>query len=351
MKTFMPIKVVWRNRTQTPGVLAAIILGMGGVGARAELLSYEGFEYDTGASIVGQDGGLGFSQPWQLNNSQGVFTNQAASLSYTDARGNALLTTGGSLLIQGATEADVSAQPNRLLSYARGTNAGGFDGGTTWVSFLAVRQGPTIQHSTLPFNPYPRSANLSLYNNVGASNQEKLAMGNTALTESNVVALLPIGNIANMRPTGVSFSQTNFIVVQIDHVPGAHDNAYIFVNPLLGAEPDVSSADNQSEGAFDFSFNRIRPFAGGNRPAAESPYAEMVLDEIRIGETYADVAPFRPVLRAERNGNNIRLEWDGGFHLQSAEEITGDYVTIVGATSPHEAEIAGARRFFRLSQW
>ncbi len=40
-------------------------------GSQAALLSYEGFNYTAGTSIVGQNGGTGFSQAWQLNNSGG----------------------------------------------------------------------------------------------------------------------------------------------------------------------------------------------------------------------------------------------------------------------------------------
>lgn len=317
--------------------------------APAALLSYEGFAYPSGSSIVGQTGGFGFSAAWALNSSQGVYTNQGASLGYTDAQGNRLITVGGSLLIQGLSTGDVASQPNRLLSSARGTNSGAADGVTTWVSFLAVRQGPTTNNASVPDNPYPRSANLSLYNSV-PSNTEKLAIGNTALTPSNTVALLPTGSINFLRPSSVSYSRTNFIVVRIDHVLGAPDNAYLFINPSLAAEPSLSQADTNSVGEFDFSFNRIRPFAGGFRPSAQSPYAELVLDEIRIGETYADVAPFVPPLAISRVGPDVRLSWSGGTPtLQSAGDVTGPYTNISGATSPYTNRTSGPRQFFRLS--
>ena len=330
-------------------VLVAIVLFVATPGAWAALLSYEGFDYTPGSSVVGQNGGTGFSQAWQLNSSVGVFTNQPGSLSYRDSVGNMLVTSGGSLFLQGTNlDNGGAAQPNRLLGYVRGTN--GADGGSTWVSFLAVRQGPTTNHPTLPDNPYPRSANLSLYNSA-PSNLEKLAMGNTALTVSNVVTLLPQGSLANAKPSSVSFSRTNLIVVRIDHVSGASlDNAHLFVNPVLGSEPTLSQADTNSIGEFDFTFNRIRPFAGGDRTsAASSPYAELVLDEIRIGDTYAEVTPFLPALRITRNGNSVTLTWDGTFNLQAASDVTGPYETVSGATSPHNVTISGAQSFFRLS--
>jgi hypothetical protein len=313
------------------------------------LLSYEGFDYPSGDSVVGKNGGSGFSQAWQLNSSGGVFTNRGASLSYTDAQGNRLVTTGGSLFLQGAmvdAANSAAAQPNRSLSYARGTNAGAIDGVTTWVSLLAVRQGPITNF--FPGDVYPRSANMSLYNNT----TEKLGIGNTTPANgaaSNVVTILPGG--INPRASAIPYSQTNLIVVRIDHVAGAAlDNAYLFVNPPLGSAPALTDAATNSIGEFDFSFNRIRPFAGGDRStASSSPYAELILDEIRIGETFADVTPFIPPLSIRRINNSAILSWPGNATLQSASNVTGAYAPIPGATSPYTNNSSDPARFYRLS--
>jgi len=40
----------------------------------------------------------------------------------------------------------------------------------------------------------------------------------------------------------VIFSQTNFIVVRVDHKAAALDDAYLFLNPTLGVEPLLSQA-------------------------------------------------------------------------------------------------------------
>jgi len=322
-------------------ILIATILALTNYQAASALLSYEGFDYPVGDSIVGKSGGIGFSNAWQLNSSTGIFTNQATSLNYTDNAGKTLVTSGGSLFLQGITTGTSgNCQPNRTIENARGTNAGAADGVATWVSFLIVRQGPTTNSPTVPDNPYPRSANVSLYNAT-----EKLAMGNTSDTVSNVVTLLPVG--VNPKATSVSFSQTNFIVVRIDHKLDSFDDAYLFVNPLLESEPDIASANTNSLGEFDFTFNRIRPFAGGNR--ATQPYAEIVVDEIRIGETFADVAPFIPSLDVRCENNDVILTWPGSFNLQSALDVSGPYTTILGAISPYTNSISEAQEFFKLS--
>jgi hypothetical protein len=314
--------------------------------ASAALLSYEGFDYPTGDSVVGKTGGTGFSAAWIINGGAGVATNQADSLSYRDSVGNTLVTSGGSLFLQGVkTDNGAAAQPSRTLPYSRGTNTGGTDNTNTWISFLAVRQGPST--NVYPFNPYPRSASISLYN-TGA---ERLGMGNTTPANggiSNVVSLVPLGN--TNRPSSVIYSQTNLIVVRVDHITGAAlDNAHLFVNPPLGIEPSINDAATNTIGQFDFTFNRIRPFAGGDRSlSVGTPYAEVILDEIRIGETFADVTPFNPALQIMRNGSNVVLTWSGTNHLQSSSDVVGTYTDVTGATSPFTTNTSNASLFFRL---
>src|SRR4029078_1085287 len=77
------------------------------------------------------------------------------------------------------------------------------------------------------------------------------------------------------------------------------DDVYFFVNPTnLAIEPPLSSAvtnylsteTNGPLGGFDFSFNRLVLFAGNVN--ATTLAAEWIVDELRIGTTYADVVPF-----------------------------------------------------------
>jgi hypothetical protein len=131
---------------------------------------------------------------------------------------------------------------------------------------------------------------VSLYNNT-AANTEKLAIGSGSGMPCNVVSLLPAGSANNRQSSAVRDStQVNFIVVRIDHTFGsANDTAYLFVNPRLDVEPLIGSANATSTGLFDFSFNRIRPFAGGQNSGASQPYTELIVDELKVGESYLDV--------------------------------------------------------------
>ncbi len=309
--------------TLTIGVLSCFT-------ARAALLAHEPFTNAPGTAIIGSADGFGFSGAWQnYSSSAGVATNTSAGLSYTDGLGRVLVGSGGAGFFQGLTSANTSMQPIRVFNFSRGTN--GIDGVTTWISFVAVRQGPVNSGN----NPYARGANLPHDLNTG--NIQKLAIGNSSGAATNTVGLIPLGNAANLKRSLVVYSQTNFIVVRVDHVAGsANDNAYLFVNPTLGVEPSLAAADTNTLGGFDFSFDRLRVFAGGNASAAQ-PYAEMIIDEYRIGESYLDVTPYvngppppvsgLVITNAQQSGANVVLSGSGGsaggtYHLLASSDLT-----------------------------
>src|ERR1043166_1960444 len=266
---------------------------------QAAVVAYEGFEYASGTSIVGANGGSNWLNAWQLNSSGSgsVYTNAAGSLGYTDSLGNLLVTSSNSAFFGGSPSANNTAQPNRDLLVTRSS-------GTTWISFVGVRQGLTT--NTLPGNPYPRGANLGLFN--GAS--QRLAIGNGSGAVSNTWAILPLGQTSALQASTNSFSQVSLVVVRIDHLGTTSDpdNAYIFINPTLGVQPNTNSAAISSIGANDYSFNRLRHFAGGYDSASGQPNAQFRMDEIRIGDIYADVTPFIGAPKITVNLTNIIAE-------------------------------------------
>lgn len=262
-------------------LLLSVCLAAGSL-TRAALLAYEPFTNAPGTAIIGSAGGANFSGAWQANNSAGVATNTADGLTYTDAASNSLVTLGGAGFFQGHTMTNGSMQPVRVFNFIRGTN--GTDGVTTWISFLIVRQGPVNGSTT---NAWLRGANVPHDN----GSVQKLAIGNSSGASTNTVGLIPLGSSTNLKPSTTPFGgRTNFIVVRVDHIGGANDNAWLFTNPELGSEPSTNNAATNSLGGFDFSFDRVRIFAGGQSSAAQ-PYAEIIVDEYRIGETFADVTP------------------------------------------------------------
>ena len=285
------------------------MLALHSVEAKAALLAYEPFTNAVGTALIGSGDGYGFNGVWQSNSSSGVATNLGYGLSYTDGASNSLVTVGGSGFFQGLTTANNNMQPIRLFNFSRGTN--GADSTTTWISFLVFRTGPT---GTLAGNLYGRGANVPHDINTGAL--QKLAIGNGSGALSNTVALIPQGSGANIKgATNIFGGVTNFVVVRIDHITGAaNDNAYLFVNPSLASEPSTNNAGAVSMNTFDYSFDRVRVFSGGQSSASQ-PYAELVLDEYRVGETFADVAPIvsntPPVLAGPLLITNVFLTTGG----------------------------------------
>src|SRR5262245_40135332 len=91
------------------GVAAALALWLGCISpVSAAVVAYEGFEYASGSSIVGQNGGSNWANAWQLNGSGAgsVYTNATGSLSYTDSLGNTLVTSSNCGFFGGSPSAN-----------------------------------------------------------------------------------------------------------------------------------------------------------------------------------------------------------------------------------------------------
>jgi hypothetical protein len=232
-------------------------------------------------------------------------------------------------MISAPTGTTPNAQFFRLLSTSAG-NVGEAGGVTTWMSFIGERLSP---HPTDDEN-LARAASIQLHHTV---NSERLAVGKgtTTILSPPVPsgwALLHGGNAANSVYTTKSQLLQSFLVVRVDHVGDTTvaDNAWIWVNPRLDVEPDINAADASLPGTLgtsaDFTFNRIRAFAGAM--AATGPYASLAFDELRIGTTYGDVAPIATNVDADFdnddavNGNDF-LIWQRGLGA-GTDNATGD---------------------------
>lgn len=294
--------------------------------AKAALLAYEGFGYDAGSVLDATavwDGGTGFSQPWQANLPSGANGyNQiirAGSLVYQDAYGNQLLTSGNRIHITGDGTADGdntggtrhNAQPRRAFSFARGNNDE-----TTWVSFLAIINPtvvtPYLDPGTGTYLYYGRATSVQLFQGTGS---ERLTIG-TASQNGETDPTLPndTWRLVNRGSAAYTVASTvpltnlppnstaNFVVIRIDHKAGddrvnAPDTAYMWLNPSLISEPNTNNADAISYAGTpgyerDYWFDTLRLFAGGWNSTVG--YGAADVDEIRVGETYWDVAPIVP---------------------------------------------------------
>ena len=190
--------------------LCCVVFGATAARISGGLVAYEGFDYTDNTDLSNQSGGIGWPGGWSSTSGD---TAPEGSLSYVDALGNSLVTSGNKGFYTGA---DGTARTFRSLPSARGE-----DGTTTWISLVAIRIGPTADENQ---NIYPRSANISLY----SGDSEQLAIGNSTGAPENTWALIPNGRIENIQSSSASYDQLTFVIVRIDHWAG-NDSAYLFI--------------------------------------------------------------------------------------------------------------------------
>lgn len=65
----------------------------------------------------------------------------------------------------------------------------------------------------------------------------------------------------------------------------------------------------------------------------------------RLGRATATKIP--GAIASKLQGNQLTITWSGGVPLQGADEITGPWTDINGATSPYTASTAGQKKFYR----
>jgi hypothetical protein len=285
--------------------------------ALADVIAYEGFDYSPGI-LNGKAGGTGFASAWTSEQDPNLTVDRtnivADGLSYTDANGNQLVVAGGRAISSGGpltvdgveVLASGAANPFREVVDPAGTEAIGWQPGTTWWSFLGRRLQP---HPTLDENVI-RASSVQIHDplasSLGITPAERLAGGKGTTGPGGGVpdvrynwGMLHSAAVGNQVDSEVPITETAFIVVRIDHLgitdpfdPSTvlPDNAYLWVNPPLNEEPQIADADAEFIGTAEFSISRARVFVGGTNAAG--PWAEFTWDEYRLGTTHQDVMPF-----------------------------------------------------------
>lgn len=335
--------------------------------ASAALLAYEGFDYTAGETLLNQNGGSNWAQPWQTN-SQTSAQNTiivSGSFGYTDQAGHSLVTTGNRAHFTGNGSATgdniggntANAQPIRSLNFSRGSNN---VSESTWVSLVAQRNGNPFLFNDAGGNVfYGRATSVQLFTtteNLSIGRASQNSETNPALP-NDTWSLFNAGSAVSTVPTTMPWTSSTpaFLLIRIDHVGavatnvGSADTAYLWINPTnLAVEPSLGAANATITAGYlgaarDFAFNRIR-FFGGNDNATVG-YGAMDVDEIRVGETYADVTPIAGGLVAPfkwlsivPQGNSISLTLTGGlsssYTIQASSNLanTNSWSTIGSLT-------------------
>src|SRR5579871_1272557 len=189
-----------------------ILTILGGIAAQADTLSaYEGFQYTTGSSIAGQNGGSGWAGAWTTPG--GLDATTTSGLSFSD-----LLVSGGAASTAG------SQPPNQGSSVAfwlRSLSTPlGADGTTVYLSFLLQPDAGFGFYGGVNFGNVfiGRSGNQSDYGLEGPTNN--LSLSNVPVVQG----------------------QTVLLVLEAQFLAG-NDLLSLFVNPVPGnPQPATPSA-------------------------------------------------------------------------------------------------------------
>jgi hypothetical protein len=234
----------------------------------AELIAHEPFDYPAASSLTAGGGGSGWAGAW-FQDGESANTG-AAGLGYTDSLGNVLNASGRSAdTTAGATTRSLRDFSGGLLN-------------DVWISFL-----------------YQLPASNSKFEGVSfyRGNQQVFSTSNPSTTGTAAIHLA--NNLVSSTGTSTGhgiFGRTHFIVLKLTQGggTGGADRAEAFIDPVLTGNPLSPAATIIGT---DFDFDRVR--------IAGQDGATLLVDELRVGETFEDVAPHAPAGGGDSDGDGL----------------------------------------------
>lgn len=226
-------------------------------------LAYEGFDYPAGKQLAGLEGGSGFSDEWILNPTGRLLkdlrpTIIAASLEYSG-----LKTSGGACRILRSDDALVRSE--RTLSVAV---APGARGQTLYLAFLVKPEG-VLGEGVL--NGYFCVGLDGSHGNVFAGKPGGDRMDRYVIEEQG-------GNGQVASDVAPAINQTALIVLKVELREGP-DPVTLYVNPKVGSEAPAKGVTKSDTDLGTLS--QVVLYSSGAH----------ILDELRVGRTFADVVP------------------------------------------------------------
>ncbi len=240
--------------------------------SRAELIAYEGANYAPLTLIAGLNGGTGWRGEWSGDTR---VVSGSLVLNGVSTSGNRFVTSGNGA---GSARAIETSGFEGLLQSGRL----GKEGTTLWLSFLfrAVTTGNNNAAGVLLYDGPVSAANQVLFVGVptGGSTLGLIAPPNSAP---------PFGASALSSIIGTN-QQTLFLVIKMMFGTPNGDRVFLYVNPPMEAEPTNNIYIAAVLNNLSFQFDRLQLASGATTTTTAS------FDEIRLGETFADVVPLAP---------------------------------------------------------
>lgn len=230
-------------------------------------IAHEPFEYAAASSLTTQGGGSGWSAAWYQDG--GAVLTGSVGLGFTDSLGNVLNASG----LCADTTGSVTTRSFRVVSASNLNNV--------WISFL-----------------YQLPASNSKFEGVSfyRGTQQSFTVSNPSNTGTAAIVLTSnlSGGAAVNTGSGV-FGRTHLVVLKLTKGGGANgtDRVEAFIDPALTGSP---SAPSMVDGA-DFDFDRVR--------LAGQDGGTLLIDELRVGDTFADVTPHAAVVDDDADDDGL----------------------------------------------
>jgi hypothetical protein len=249
--------------------LGAMLL-LGGGTAKGDLLIHDNFAYADG-DLAGSGGG-GWTGAWAGTNPVVV---TSPGLGFSDAIGNTLVTSGSALnTADGAAVTTISSRET------------GDRNGEAWISVL-------IQ----PQNTSSDFVGVSFYDNGLANADARFAIEHAGGKDLRLTRRG--GGTVNSASFATTLGKPVLAVIHLVPDGGGGDPALdridIFFNPALDVEPGTPHASLTIDG---LQFDRVRIAAQNGRSS--------LVDELRVGTTYADVTPYVPAVDPDSDGDGLK---------------------------------------------
>jgi hypothetical protein len=256
---------------------------------KADIKSYEPFNYSAGSGIDGKSGGTGWKNAWKIPNGKSLVKLDSEGLSYVK-----LAVSGGSLRMH-PVEDKKGVQLLRDI-----TGKMGMDETTMWMSFLVRANKVGDGHLFL------------LPNRFGAAEVGKVW--------GRSFGIFNMGCGKNMEN-----GKTYFVVARYDF--GEGDTLAMWINPPLDSEPDVEKADKMIKTEIGSGSALEIQLQGWGQ-------GDYNLDEIRFGSTWKEVGGLGSA-KDTTPPNPSPMTWIGPPSLEKDGSV---YMAAVTATDPSDVE-------------